>query len=183
MAPVQFWLAMSLPKQYRPPCLGAGLLHSLLRNWRQSGLHEDQEDQDDHWPSTEGHMLLHVFFCTWGPSHPGPSLTGAGLLQARVRFLTPWPHFALQSDHSPQSLHCPGTANKTNKQIKNLFVKTLRSSCPFDFFLIFWCFQRQSGATAVAVSALQLFAYNSLQSFLYTPIKIKYLPISCNNIF
>jgi hypothetical protein len=69
--PVQFWLSMSLPKQYRPPFLGAGLLQSRRRNRRQSALHEDQEAHDDHFPSTAGQIWLHDFFCTWGPSQPG----------------------------------------------------------------------------------------------------------------
>ena len=113
--PVQFWLSMSLPMQYRPPCFGAGLLHSRRRNWRQSALHEDHEAHEDHFPSTEGQIWLQDFFWTWGPSQPGPPLTGAGWSQVRVRFRTPRPHFVLHSDHSPHVLHLPGTKIKKRK--------------------------------------------------------------------
>ena len=106
---VQFCLANSSPWQYLPPLFGLGLLQSLRRNCTQSGLHEDHDDQEDHFPSTAGQILLQVFFSIGWPSHPGPSLMGAGLLQIRVRFRTPGPHFTLHSDHSVHVLHWPGT--------------------------------------------------------------------------
>ena len=119
MPPVQFCLANSLPWQYRPPLDGFGLLQSRLRNCKQSGLHEDHEDQEDHFPSTAGHIWLQVFFSTGCPSQPGPLLTGAGLLQIRVRFRIPRPHVALHSDQDDHVLHCPGT-ERTTTQIKTI---------------------------------------------------------------
>ena len=72
--PVHSCCAKSFPPwQYLPPCFGAGLTHCLLRNWRQSWLQEDQEDHDDHPPSTFGHCLSHLFASTEDPSHSGPN--------------------------------------------------------------------------------------------------------------
>ena len=120
MPPVQFLVVRSLPppEQYLPPFLGAGLLHSLRRKWRQSGPQEDHVVHCDHAPSTVGQTALQDFFWTGAPSQLGPPLRGAGLSHLRVRFLVPRPQSALQSAHSDQNDHWPLTENGTEEALK-----------------------------------------------------------------
>ena len=69
-----------IPVQSSPPCSGSGLLQSLALVCDPCPhvlLHEDQDDQDPHPPSTG-----HVPFClTLGPTHLRPLPHGVGLLQ------------------------------------------------------------------------------------------------------
>lgn len=52
--PVQLSVATATPSHSRPPCLGSGAVHSLLRCLSQSELHTDHSLHSSQPPSTEG---------------------------------------------------------------------------------------------------------------------------------
>lgn len=52
--PVQLSVASATPSQRRPPCLGSGAVHSLLRCLSQSDVHADHSLHSLQLPSTDG---------------------------------------------------------------------------------------------------------------------------------
>ncbi len=59
--PVQLSVARATPSHSRPPCLGSGAVHSLLRCLSQSELHTDHSLHSPQLPSTEG--VRHKYKC------------------------------------------------------------------------------------------------------------------------
>ena len=57
-----------------------------------------------------GHTVVQAVFWTAWPSQKAPPLSGAGLVQVRVRFCQPRPHRLEQGDHSAQLDQPPFTA-------------------------------------------------------------------------
>lgn len=51
--PVQLSVASATPSHRRPPCLGSGAVHSLLRCLSHSGVHADHSPHSLQLPSTE----------------------------------------------------------------------------------------------------------------------------------
>lgn len=96
---MQLSASSPLPSHVLPPPLGAGELQSRRLRRSQRLLQTLQSLHSSQPPST-GHGALQVIFCTDMPSQKAPPLSGAGLVQVRVRFWTPRPHGALQADHS-----------------------------------------------------------------------------------
>ena len=59
-----------------------------------------------------GHNVVQAIFCTLCPSQKAPPLSGAGLVQVRVRFWYPRPQRLLHTDHSVQVDQPPFTGRR-----------------------------------------------------------------------
>ena len=59
-----------------------------------------------------GHNVVQAIFCTLCPSQKAPPLSGAGLVQVRVRFCQPRPQRLEHGDHSSQLDHPPFTVGE-----------------------------------------------------------------------
>lgn len=69
--PVQLSVASATPSHSRPPCLGSGAVHSLLRCLSQSELHTDHLLQSLQLPSTERIRYKHKSWQTWASGMVG----------------------------------------------------------------------------------------------------------------
>lgn len=65
-----------------------------------------------------GHRVAQELFCTFWPSQKAPPLSGAGLVQLRLRFCQPRPQLVLQADQSVHVDQPPFTGGKGQHQLE-----------------------------------------------------------------